>query len=80
MKIGVIIDTFTSLTEELQTRENDKTQFCYICGLSRDEVEKTMDSRNGFVSHIKVLKYKTLKLINVYLFLEWSLYVELHLL
>jgi len=51
----VIIDTFTALTEELNEREFDKTQFCFICGLSRDEVEKTLDSKNGFVYHIKVI-------------------------
>ena len=51
----MIIDTFTALTEELNEREFDKTQFCFICGLSRDEVEKTLDSKNGFVYHIKVI-------------------------
>jgi len=55
--IGVIIDTFTLLTEELQAREEDKTQFCFICGLSRDVLDKNFENRNGFASHIKVLNF-----------------------
>lgn len=74
---GVIIDTFTSLTEQLQNREYDKTQFCFICGLSRDILEKNFKTNKGFVNHIKVLRKNLFLLFNL---LVGPLYVELCLL
>lgn len=46
---GVIIDTFSSLREELNTKLYDMRSFCFICSLSRE----TLEHHCGFQFHIK---------------------------
>lgn len=32
---GIMIDAFSELKEEDNTRDEDKKNFCYICGMSK---------------------------------------------
>lgn len=34
----------------------DETQLCFICGMNREKLDKSSDSKHGFYSHIKVKK------------------------
>ena len=46
-KIGIIIDTFKSLREDLKKYLNDLESFCFICGYDSETIEKNTDSNTG---------------------------------
>lgn len=52
-KLGVIIDTFANLTDELKSKRKDKEHICFICGENSEKLDKVAE-RGGFYSHIKV--------------------------
>ena len=35
---GIMIDAFSELKEEDSARDEDKSNFCYICGMSKPDV------------------------------------------
>lgn len=37
---GIMLDSFASLREKTQELETDKSDFCYICNVSRERLEK----------------------------------------
>lgn len=37
---GLMLDAFSSLREEADNRDSDKENFCYICNISREALEK----------------------------------------
>ena len=47
---GIMIDAFSELSESYDSREEDKQGFCYICSMSRPNIEKTGVTFNN---HIK---------------------------
>lgn len=51
--LGIIIDTFGSLREELKNYNYDRDNICFICGFDRETLEKISNKRNGFRKHIK---------------------------
>ena len=54
--LGIIIDNFGILREELKAYIYDKENFCFICGTSNEMLEKSSDVAHlGFVHHIKVI-------------------------
>lgn len=52
---GIIIDTFGSLKEDLEQKEQDVENICFICGFDREKIEK--NSESGFQYHIKKEHY-----------------------
>eukprot|EP01016_Furgasonia_blochmanni_P048307 TRINITY_DN7173_c0_g1_i12.p1 TRINITY_DN7173_c0_g1~~TRINITY_DN7173_c0_g1_i12.p1 ORF type:complete len:223 (+),score=55.36 TRINITY_DN7173_c0_g1_i12:65-733(+) len=50
---GIIIDTFKQLREELNEYEDDYNNICFICGHTRETLDKASDTKNGFVYHTK---------------------------
>ena len=46
---GIVIDTFAGLREKYNLIEYDKNNVCFICGVSRDDLEKY---GGNFESHI----------------------------
>jgi hypothetical protein len=57
--VGIIIDTFKSLKEEMENRKTDEEMICFICGYDRETIDKT----SGFLRHIKVFLQKKLFVI-----------------
>jgi len=53
MVAGIIIDKFGDLKEILQFKMEDMTQFCYICGIDREKLDKSSSSKQYFDTHIK---------------------------
>ena len=51
--LGIIIDTFGQLKNEFNCREKDEKNFCFICGIDREKLEKT-SGNSGFLGHTKV--------------------------
>lgn len=51
--LGIIIDTFGQLKNEFNCRERDENNFCFICGIDREKLEKT-SGNSGFTGHIRV--------------------------
>jgi len=49
---GIIIDTFSSLRQRQEAILEDQTNTCFICGRSRDEIEKIMKSKDAFQIHV----------------------------
>jgi hypothetical protein len=52
---GIIIDTFSNLREKQEYVNEDVVNRCFICGLSRDDIEKLEKSKNAFHYHTKVI-------------------------
>ena len=50
---GIIIDTFATLREQSHDREDDSTSRCFICGQSKETLDKQPGFRN-FKYHISV--------------------------
>ena len=46
---GIIIDTFAQLREKADNTKEDKNNICFICGLSRQELDR--DTEEGFDFH-----------------------------
>jgi hypothetical protein len=55
---GVIIDTFKSLREEYNAYIEDQTNFCFICGFSKEVIDKESSENDGFEFHIKNEHYQ----------------------
>eukprot|EP00828_Plagiopyla_frontata_P009464 TRINITY_DN14881_c0_g1_i1.p3 TRINITY_DN14881_c0_g1~~TRINITY_DN14881_c0_g1_i1.p3 ORF type:complete len:201 (+),score=38.73 TRINITY_DN14881_c0_g1_i1:803-1405(+) len=49
---GIIIDTFAVLREEEEKKKNDFENYCFICGIDRDTLDKKSDNKKGFQYHI----------------------------
>lgn len=47
--MGIIIDTFAELREMMSKKEDDMANICYICGDSRENIEK---KSTNFFKHI----------------------------
>ena len=47
---SLMLDAFSSLREEQDGRQEDKENFCYICNVTRETVEK---EKEDFQEHIK---------------------------
>ena len=37
---GIILDAFAKLREDTEALNNDKSNYCYICNISREKLEK----------------------------------------
>ena len=67
---GIIVDTFKELRDDLQKREEDEKNTCFVCGYSRKDFEKEEKSFDFHIQHehniwryiyfIAYLKKKTL--------------------
>ena len=53
MVSGLIIDTFESLRKATEDIEDDMKKKCFICGLSKEELEKYYLGKEGFEKHLK---------------------------
>ena len=53
--LGIIIDTFGTLRQELKEYNWDRDNICFICGFNQETLEKI--SNRGFVKHIKEEHY-----------------------
>ena len=51
---GIIIDQFGEDRDELETKEDDKEQKCFICGKEIEILDKAMGTRN-VKCHLKVI-------------------------
>lgn len=49
---GIIIDTFAVLREEMERKNDDIENYCFICGINRHILDKKTEERKGFVYHI----------------------------
>jgi inositol 1,4,5-triphosphate receptor type 1/inositol 1,4,5-triphosphate receptor type 3 len=47
---GIMLDAFSSLREEADALDSDKSNKCYICDITREAIEK---QGSTFASHIK---------------------------
>ena len=50
--LGIIIDKFMELKEEYEEVGQDQKNFCFICGLKQEKLEKG-GNQKGFKHHIK---------------------------
>ncbi|CAD8133483.1 unnamed protein product [Paramecium octaurelia] len=50
---GIIIDTFSSLREDLAEKNKDMEFKCFVCGFDMETLDKSSDSDKGFAFHIK---------------------------
>ena len=62
--LGVIIDTFANLTDELKSKTKDKEHICFICGTNSEKLDKVSE-RGGYHSHIKVKTQKILIFLTI---------------
>jgi hypothetical protein len=53
MLFGIIIDTFKELSENKKERDLDIKTKCYICGLTKKEIEKLSPVPNSWHRHVK---------------------------
>ena len=49
---GIIIDKFGEMRSDAERIEEDSKSFCFICGQTRDDIEKNYD--NDFQYHTKI--------------------------
>ena len=52
--LGIIIDTFGALREELANYTEDLSSLCFICGTDKEIIEKESTNQISFNYHIKV--------------------------
>ena len=55
MVAGIIIDKFGALKDILQFKTEDMTQYCYICGIDREKLDKSSHNKQYYNTHIKVM-------------------------
>ena len=75
--LGIIIDTFGSLREELDDYEKDLSNYCFICGFDKETIEKESTNQRGFRYHIKVNNndlYNSKNTTNGTIFSTWHTY------
>jgi len=41
---GILLDTFAESREKRNSIENDKRNFCYICGMNKSDIEKNNEN------------------------------------
>ena len=47
---GIIIDTFKNLKAEVADKEDNLAQFCFICGIEREKIDKAYSNYpDGFL-------------------------------
>jgi len=64
--LGIIIDNFGILRDQLKSYILDKENLCFICGLSKEYLEKNSDvAHQGFLHHIKVYNVFLCKVVNI---------------
>jgi len=51
---GIIIDTFAVLRQEMEKMKDDIENYCFICGIKKQTLDKKTDERRGFVYHIEL--------------------------
>eukprot|EP00347_Sterkiella_histriomuscorum_P002926 403366261 len=51
---GIIIDTFSNLREKQKYIADDLANKCFICGMSREDIEKKEKSKNSFRYHVEM--------------------------
>jgi len=51
---GIIIDTFAVLRQEMERKKDDIENYCFICGISRQILDKKTEERRGFPYHINL--------------------------
>ncbi len=51
---GIVIDKFGDLRETLDEFNEDLENYCFICGIDRETLDKASNMLKGFESHIKV--------------------------
>ncbi|KRX02872.1 hypothetical protein PPERSA_04075 [Pseudocohnilembus persalinus] len=50
---GITIDTFKALKQQQQEIDELLNQFCFVCNIEREKLDKAYDVPNGFKQHIK---------------------------
>ncbi|EGR31182.1 MIR domain protein [Ichthyophthirius multifiliis] len=54
MVAGIIIDNFSALKDETQSKESSLERKCFVCGIDRELIEKSYDDvQDGFLQHLK---------------------------
>ena len=53
MVSGLIVDTFESLRQIREDKEEDMKSKCFICGLDKEKIEKYYPGKEGFEKHLK---------------------------
>ena len=66
---GIIIDTFSSMREDAENVEEDAKNNCFICGKTRDEIEKIEARQGAFEKH-------TTNLHNPWSYIYFMLYLQ----
>jgi len=51
---GIIIDTFGDLRTKKAERHADTTEKCFVCGIDKQEFDRTTTTQDGFKNHIKL--------------------------
>ena len=51
MIFGILIETFRELRIHQQNREMDMNEICFICGIKRDQLEKTSKNYEEHINH-----------------------------
>lgn len=50
---GIVIDTFSDLRAKRDQRIEKTENFCFICGIEKQEFDRAADGADGFKTHIK---------------------------
>ena len=51
---GIIIDTFAVLRQEMEKKKDDVENYCFICGINKQILDKKTEERKGFSYHIRL--------------------------
>lgn len=54
MVAGIIIDKFGALKDEFNHKMDDMTQYCFVCGIDREKLDKSSNVKQYYLVHIKV--------------------------
>ena len=57
MLAGIIIDNFSALRETQQFLIDDRNNFCFICGLHRNDLNKLYGNEEGYSEHVLLDHY-----------------------
>jgi len=50
---GIIIDTFSELRQEKLERTDKTVNYCFVCGISKLDLDRASNEPNGFARHIR---------------------------
>ena len=53
MVSGLIVDTFESLRQDREEKEENMKSTCFICGLDKEKIEKYYPGKEGFEKHLQ---------------------------